>query len=139
MARNVAGVLLALALSGCTWLYGPKVELPRDVDEAIEKPAIGARALLRMNQIDLELASWEPALQASIDGLRPPLDPTQGEALSAALRRAYGVQRLDDRMATSAPCIAVLSALYSASMSLGSAPADVRFPAAPSQEPPPSE
>jgi hypothetical protein len=101
MARNVACVLLVLALSGCTWLYGPKVELPKDVDEAIEKPAIGARALLRMNQIDLELASWQPALQASIDGLRPPLDPTQGSALSAALRRAYGVQRLYDRMATS--------------------------------------
>jgi hypothetical protein len=100
-ARMVMGVALALGLSGCTWLYGPAVPLPEDVEEAVEKPAIGARALLRMNNVDLELASWQPALQASLDSLRPPLAPAAGSALAAALRRAYGVQRLYDRMATS--------------------------------------
>ena len=101
MANVVTGVAIALTLSGCAWLYGPAVALPEDLEEAVAKPAIGARALLRMNNVDLELASWQPALQASLDSLRPPLDPAAGSALSAALRRAYGVQRLYDRMATS--------------------------------------
>jgi hypothetical protein len=99
-ARTFTCVAFALALTGCIWLYGPAVELPDDLDEAVEKPAVGARALLRLNQVDLELASWQPALQASLDAVQPPLDPASREALGAALRRGYGVQRLWDRAAT---------------------------------------
>jgi hypothetical protein len=89
-------------LAGCTWLYGPAVELPKDTALAVEKPGIGARALLRANQSELELASWGPALQAAIDSLGAQVDPAQQIALRAAIRRTYGAQRLFDRMATSA-------------------------------------
>jgi len=88
-------------LAGCTWLYGPAVELPKDAAAAVEKPAIGARALLRANQSELELASWGPALQAAIDSLGARVDPTQQIVLRAAIRRSYAPQRLFDRMATS--------------------------------------
>jgi len=100
-ARVIASVALVLALAGCRWLYGPAVELPRDIDDAIQKPGVGARALLRLNDVDVELASWQPALQASLDSLGARLDPAARESLGASLRRAYGVQRLYDRMATS--------------------------------------
>jgi hypothetical protein len=103
--RNPAAALctcvaLVLALSGCTWLYGPAVELPKDTAEAVEKPGLGARALLRANQSELELASWGPALQASIDSLGARVDPAQQTVLRAAIRRAYAPQRLFDRMGT---------------------------------------
>jgi hypothetical protein len=89
------------ALAGCTWLYGPAVELPKDTASAVEKPGVGARALLRANQCDAELASWGPALQSAIDSLGESVDPAQQTALRAAIRRSYGTQRLFDRMATS--------------------------------------
>jgi hypothetical protein len=92
---------VAFGLSGCTWLYGPAVELPKDTAEAVERPAIGARALLRANQVELELASWGPALQTAVDSLGAQVDPSQGDALRAAIRRTYAPQRLFDRMATS--------------------------------------
>ena len=88
-------------LAGCTWLYGPAVELPKDAALAVERPAIGARALLRANQSELELASWGPALKEAIDSLGAQVDPTQQEVLRLAIRRAYDPQRLFDRMATS--------------------------------------
>ncbi|MEX2209080.1 MAG: hypothetical protein WEF50_22915 [Myxococcota bacterium] len=91
---------LALALSGCTWLYGPAVELPEDTAEAVEKPAMGARALLRANQSELELASWGPALLAAIDSLGARVEPAQQTVLRAAIRRTYAPQRLFDRMGT---------------------------------------
>jgi hypothetical protein len=93
---------VALALTGCSWLYGPAVDLPKNTTEAVEKPGLGARALLRANQSELELASWGPALQAAIDSLGAQVDPTQQIALRAAIRRSYAAQRLFDRMATSA-------------------------------------
>ena len=86
---------------GCTWLYGPAVELPADTALAVEKPAIGARALLRANHSELELASWGPALQAAIEPLGARINPAQQTVLRAAIGRAYGAQRLFDRMATS--------------------------------------
>ena len=92
---------VAWLLSGCMWLYGPAVELPKDTAEAVEKPAIGARALLRANQCELELASWGPALQTGVDSLGAQVDPSQSVALRAAIRRSYAPQRLFDRMATS--------------------------------------
>jgi hypothetical protein len=88
-------------LAGCTWLYGPAVELPKDTALAVEKSGIGARALLRANQCELELASWGPALQVAIDSLGERVNPAQQAVLRAAVRRAYGAQRLIDRMATS--------------------------------------
>lgn len=95
------GALVALALSGCTWLYGPAVELPKDTAEAVAKPGIGARALLRANQVELELASWGPALVTAVDSLGVEVGAAQGVALRAAIRRTYAPQRLFDRMATS--------------------------------------
>ncbi len=93
-------VALALALTGCTWLYGPAVALPKDTAEAVEKPGLGARALLRANQSELELASWGPALQAAIDSLGARVDAEQQTVLRAAIRRTYAPQRLFDRMGT---------------------------------------
>jgi hypothetical protein len=95
------GALVALALTGCTWLYGPAVELPEDTAEAVEKPGIGARALLRANQVELELASWGPALVTAVDSLGVEVGPAQAVALRASIRRTYAPQRLFDRMATS--------------------------------------
>jgi len=99
----VTGLCAAVAVlqSSCTWLYGPAVELPKDTALAVEKPAIGARALLRANHAELELASWGPALQASIEPLGARIDSSQQIVLRAAIGRAYGAQRLFDRMATS--------------------------------------
>jgi hypothetical protein len=93
-------ICVVLALTSCTWLYGPAVELPKDTAEAIEKPGMGARALLRANQSELELASWGTALQASIDSLGARVDPAQQTVLRAAIRRTYAPQRLFDRMGT---------------------------------------
>ncbi len=93
-------VAATLALTGCSWLYGPAVELPKDTAEAVEKPGVGARALLRANQVELELASWGPALQSAIDSLGASVDPAQQTVLRAAVRRSYGTQRLFDRMGT---------------------------------------
>ena len=59
----ITGVALALALAGCRWLYGPAVALPEDLDEVAAKPAVGARALLLLHQVDVELATWQPALE----------------------------------------------------------------------------
>jgi len=95
------GASVALALAGCTWLYGPAVELPKDTAEAVERPAIGARALLRANQIELEVASWGPALVTAVDSLGVEVGPAQAVELRAAIRRTYAPQRLFDRMATS--------------------------------------
>jgi hypothetical protein len=100
-ARLSTSVALTLAVAGCTWLYGPAVELPKDTALAVEKPGIGARALLRANQSELELASWGPALQTAIESLGARVDPAQQVVLRAAIRRAYSPQRLFDRMATS--------------------------------------
>ncbi len=104
--RNPAALVSAcvaplFALAGCAWLYGPAIELPEDTALAVERPAIGARALLRANQSELELASWGAALQAAIDSLGARVDPSQQTVLRAAIRRAYAPQRLFDRMATS--------------------------------------
>jgi hypothetical protein len=88
-------VALLLALAGCRWLYGPAVALPEDLEEAVDKPAVGARALLRLHQVDMELASWQPALQTSLDSLQPPLDPASRDALGAGLRHAYGLRLYD--------------------------------------------
>ena len=93
-------VVLMLALAGCTWLYGPAVALPENTTEAVEKPRVGARALLVANQSELELASWGPALQSAIDSLGARVDASQQTVLRAAIRRAYAPQRLFDRTAT---------------------------------------
>lgn len=93
-------VALALAFSGCSWLYGPAVELPKDTVEAVEKPGIGSRALLRAQQSELELASWGTALQTAIDSLGAAVGPSENAVLRAAIRRTYAPQRLFDRMAT---------------------------------------
>ena len=100
-ARLITSVALCVALAGCRWLYGPAVDLPKSIDEAVQRPAVGARALLRMNQVDVELASWQPALVASLQSLGPRLDSSSATTLGAALGRAYALQRLYDRMATS--------------------------------------
>ncbi len=100
-AQLSACVALTVALAGCTWLYGPAVELPKDTALAVERPGIGARALLRANQCELVLASWGPALVEAIDALRVQVEPAQEVVLRAAIQRAYGPQRLFDRMATS--------------------------------------
>ncbi|MGH9887887.1 MAG: hypothetical protein ACREBE_20310, partial [bacterium] len=93
--------LVSLAVAGCTWLYGPEVALPKDTAEAVEKPAIGSRALLTANQTELELASWGPALAAAVDSLGGQVGPAQSSVVRAAIRRTYAPQRLFDRMATS--------------------------------------
>ncbi len=87
--------------AGCVWLYGPAVELPKDTATAVERPAIGSRAIMRANQVELELLSWGPELQAALATLGPQLETSQTDALNAAIRRTYAAQRLFDRMATS--------------------------------------
>lgn len=101
LARLATCVAIWLGLAGCVWLYGPAVELPDDTAEAVERPGIGARALLRAQQSELELASWGPALQASLESLGAGADASRSDAVRAAIRRAYAPQRLFDRMATS--------------------------------------
>jgi len=98
LLSTCVGVMLVLA--GCAWLYGPAVALPENTAEAVEKPGVGARALLRANQSELELASWGPALQSAIDSLGTRVDASQQTVLRAAIRRSYAPQRLFDRMAT---------------------------------------
>lgn len=93
-------LVLALAATGCSWIKGPKVDLPENLDEAAAFPAIGSRALLRANQTELEIAAWQPAVQGLIDALGDRIDPRQLGPLRAAVRRAYGSQRLFDRAAT---------------------------------------
>ncbi len=100
VARLCTCVVLTLGLTGCTWLYGPAVELPKDIPEAVAKPGLGARALLRAQQSEFELASWGTALHAAIESLGASVDPSQEVVLRAAIRRAYGPQRLFDRMST---------------------------------------
>ena len=101
LCATVAVVLCAaLAGPGCQ-LFGPKLDLPEHPEEAAANPAIGARALLRANQTELELATWQPAIQSLVDALGAQLDAARAQALRAALRRAYGAQRLFDRVATS--------------------------------------
>ncbi len=95
-----AWLLVALAGAGCSWLFGPKVDLPADLNEAVANPAIGSRALLRANQTELEIAAWQPAVQGLIDALGERVDPRELGALRAAVRRAYATQRLFDRAAT---------------------------------------
>ena len=103
-ARVATLLLAALATAGCSlWagLWGPKIELPKDPAEAAANPAIGARALLRANQTELEIASWQPAIQTLVDALGDSIDPARAQPLRAAVRRVYGAQRLFDRVATS--------------------------------------
>jgi hypothetical protein len=91
---------VALAGAGCSWIFGPKVDLPENLDEAVANPAIGSRALLRANQTEFELAAWQPAVQGLIDALGQRIDPRDLGALRAAVRRTYAPQRLFDRAAT---------------------------------------
>jgi hypothetical protein len=99
-ARLSALVAAALTLAACSW-FGPTIELPKDKREAAQNPAIGSRALLRVNQTELELASWQPAIQSLIDAQGEALGSNVADPLRAAVRRAYGGQRLFDRAATS--------------------------------------
>lgn len=99
-ATVAAWLALALAGSGCSWIFGPKVDLPENLADAIANPAIGSRALLRANQTELELAAWQPAVQGLIDALGPRVDPRDVSVLRAAVRRTYAAQRLFDRAAT---------------------------------------
>jgi hypothetical protein len=104
-AARAAQVCAALALVlcaalGCS-LWGPKLDLPEHPEEAAASPAIGARALLRANQEELELATWQPAIQSLVDALGDQIDAARAQPLRAAVRRAYGAQRLFDRVATS--------------------------------------
>ncbi len=92
-------IVLCAAL-GCQ-LWGPKLDLPEHPEEAAANPAIGSRALLRANQTELELATWQPAIQSLVDALGAELDAARAQPLRAAVRRAYGAQRLFDRVATS--------------------------------------
>jgi len=90
----------ALALSACSW-FGPKIELPKDKLEAAQNPAIGSRALLRANLAELEIATCQVAIQSLVDAQGAELAPNVADPLRAAVRRAYGGQRLFDRAATS--------------------------------------
>jgi hypothetical protein len=94
------GLWAVLSAPGCG-LFGPTIELPKDLAEAAAKPEIGSRALLRANQTELELATWQPAVQSLVDALGDGLDPLHAQPLRAAVRRTYGAQRLFDRVATS--------------------------------------
>ena len=91
---------VTLGGAGCSWIFGPTVDLPKDLDEAVANPAIGSRALLRANQTELELAAWQPAVQGLIDALGERIDPRELGALRASVRRTYATQRLFDRAAT---------------------------------------
>ncbi|HXX47799.1 MAG TPA: hypothetical protein VEN47_06210 [Myxococcota bacterium] len=99
-ARLSALVAGSLALAACSW-FGPTIELPKDKLEAAQNPAIGSRALLRANQAELEMTTWQPAIQSLIDAQGESLAPNVADPLRAAVRRAYGGQRLFDRAATS--------------------------------------
>ncbi|MFI5315623.1 MAG: hypothetical protein ACHQ6T_07975 [Myxococcota bacterium] len=99
-ARVSALLLAAAAAAGCS-LFAPAIGLPAHPAEAAADPAIGSRALLRANQTELQIATWQPAIQSLVDSLGDSLQPTQAEPLRAAVRRAYGAQRLFDRVATS--------------------------------------
>jgi hypothetical protein len=99
-ARVALCLLAAFTAAGCG-LWGPKVELPENPAEAAANPAIGSRALLRASQADLELANWQPAIQALVDAPGDSLDAARAQPLRAAVRRVYGAQRLFDRVATS--------------------------------------
>jgi hypothetical protein len=99
-ARVAILLLLALGASGCG-LFGPAIELPENPAEAAANPAIGARALMRANQLELELATWQPAIQSLVDAPGDALEPSRAQPLRAAVRRVYGAQRLYDRVATS--------------------------------------
>jgi hypothetical protein len=90
----------ALALAACSW-FGTAIDLPKDKQEAAQNPAIGSRALLHANLAELELATWQPAIQALIDAQGEALAPNVADPLRASIRRSYGVQRLFDRAATS--------------------------------------
>jgi hypothetical protein len=89
-------VCAASAWLGC----GSSGVLPKDLNEAVETPEVGARALLRANRVEFDLASWGPAVKTLLDSLGDRLDPAGGAALRASATRVYGVQRLFDRMAT---------------------------------------
>jgi hypothetical protein len=99
-ARVATLLLLALAPAGCG-LFGPAIELPKNPAEAAANPAVGARALMRANQLELELATWQPAIQSLVDAPGDALEPSRAQPLRAAVRRVYGAQRLYDRVATS--------------------------------------
>ncbi len=96
--RTAAAAVLILAL-GCR-AFGPKLELPDDPEEAAQNSAIGSRALLRANQTELELAAWQPAVQSLVDALGDSLEPARAQTVRTAVRRAYGSQRLFDRVST---------------------------------------
>ena len=97
----VAALLSFVGLAlGCR-AWGPKLELPDDPEEAAQNSAVGSRALLRANQTELELAAWQPAVQSLVDALGDGIDPASAQTVRAAVRRAYGAQRLFDRVATS--------------------------------------
>ncbi len=101
MGACVALALCAvLAAPGCG-LFGPTIDLPKDLADAAAKPEIGSRALLRANQMELEIATWQPAVQSLVDAMGDGLDATHAQPLRAAVRRTYGAQRLFDRVATS--------------------------------------
>ncbi|HTO07858.1 MAG TPA: hypothetical protein VMR86_12475 [Myxococcota bacterium] len=100
-ATVTAAVCAAGLALGCSLLFGPTIELPKDLAEAAAKPEIGSRALLRAYQTELEIASWQPAVQSLVDALGEGIDPTHAQPLRQAVRRTYGSQRLFDRVATS--------------------------------------
>ena len=95
-----AAVFAAWAGTGCG-LFGPTIELPKNLAEAAAKPEIGSRALLRANQLEIEVATWQPTVQSLVDALGNGIDPQRAQPLKAAVHRTYGTQRLYDRLATS--------------------------------------
>src|SRR5262245_9278842 len=99
-ARVAVWLLVALGAAGCSWIFGPKADLPKAAKDAVASPAIGARAVVRAHQTAFELAAWQPAVQGLIDALGDRIDARQLGPLRAAVRRAYGAQRLYDRAAT---------------------------------------
>ena len=56
---------------------------------------------MRANLAELEIATWQPAIQSLVDAQGAELAPNVADPLRAAVRRAYGGQRLFDRAATS--------------------------------------
>ncbi|HTO69965.1 MAG TPA: hypothetical protein VMR31_08910 [Myxococcota bacterium] len=100
LARVSALAAVVATLAACSW-FAPPIELPDDKPEAARHPEIGSRALLRANLAEVEVASWQPAVQALVDGQDSALGPGVADPLRAAVRRAYGAQRLFDRAATS--------------------------------------
>ena len=100
MARVAQAVALALLWGGCAWFRAP-IELPKDFAEAAARPEIGSRALLRAHLTELEIATWQPAIQSLVDALGDQIDATRAQPLRVAVRRTYSAQRLFDRVATS--------------------------------------